>query len=204
MQHTKKNKNNDNPNEPFTLKADLSTLNEISPPITTITDIVMNRLSMMGRGIAATAALSDSIENLNNSLANRNEIISTFKNNQFPEGASFEHLYLGIPYGNNQTNNVYGDTLNAIYLYTNDALFFSAKLCEDLQEHASTLKESYSKKFRGTPPKLTKVDFSQARDSGLIPADIEYEPWLSGFPLDNSEKIGWWRRIVSKLKRRYF
>ena len=188
--------------ELFTLNADLRTLNKISPPITTILDIVMNRLSMAGRGIAAAAALSDYVENLNDSLANRNEIINAFKNNQFPNGASFEHLYLGIPYGNNQTNKVYGDTLSAIHLYTNDVIFFSVILCEDLQDHATTLNKLYRKKFRGPTPKSSKVDFSQARNNGLIPPDIAYEPWLAGFPRDTPENLCWWQRFLSKFQRR--
>ena len=184
--------------QPFTLIADLKTLNKISPPIAIILDIVMNRLSMAGRGIAAAAALSDYIENLNDVILRRNELIDSFKNNRLPEGAKFEDLYLGLPYGNNQTNNEYGDTVSAIHLYTNDIIFFSAILCEDLQEHAATLNRTYKKILSRTPPSSSKADFSEARKNGFIPSNAEYEPWLSGFPRKTQIKLTWWQRITSR------
>lgn len=200
----KKNQRNKISTEPFTLNADLSTLSKTSPPITIILDIVMNRLSMTGRGVAAAAALADLIENLNTSIASRNDLIDAFRNNQLPEGANLEHLYLGIPYGNNQTNNMYGDTLNSIHLYTDDVIFFSAKLCEDLENHANALNALYRKKLRKHPPKSSSVNFTEARNNGLIPPDDDYEAWLTGFRQDTAITLSWWQRLIAKLLHREY
>ncbi|MGA9704827.1 hypothetical protein [Pseudomonas sp.] len=181
---------------PFEISPSLLFLQEISPPIATIQDIVLGRLSTVGRAISVVTALADSVGNLNGALSKRNELLNTFKNNQFPEGATIHHMYLGLPYGETHINQEYGGSIEAISLYTDCIIFFSIKLCEDLRDHGETLRKRYRSRLRGSPPRINTFDFEQPRQDGLIPKDEEYEDWLSGFvsvPEPSSEK--WWRRV---------
>ncbi|GAB5341248.1 hypothetical protein [Pseudomonas fluorescens] len=169
------------PDTPFEISPNLLYLQGISPAVATIQDIVLSRLSAVGRTIPAATALANSVENLNGAISKRNELLNAFKNGQFPEGASFRHMYFGLPYGERQTNQEYGGSVEAIYLYTNDIIFFSIKLCEDLRDHGEILKKRYKSRLRGSPPRISTVDFEKARQIGLVPKDEDYEPWLSGF-----------------------
>lgn len=181
-------------NTPFKISPNLLYLQEISPPIATIQDIVLSRLSTVGRTISAVTALADSVGNLNGALSKRNELLNIFKNKQFPEGATFHHMYLGLPYGETHTNQEYGGSVEAISLYTDDIIFFSIKLCEDLRNHGEVLKKRYRSRLRGSPPRISAVDFEKPRQDGLVPKDEDYEAWLSGFVSVQETIPKWWQR----------
>lgn len=168
-------------NTPFEMNPNLLYLPEISPPTVTIQDIVISRLSTVGRTISAVTALTDAVGNLNGALSRRNGLLDSFKNKQFPNGADFHHMYFGLPYGETHTNQEYGGSIQAISLYTDDIIFFSIKVCEDLQDHGETLKKRYKSRLRGSPPRLSIVNFEKPRQDGLIPKDEDYVDWLSGF-----------------------
>lgn len=183
------------PNTPFEMSPNMLYLQGISPPIATIQDIVLSRLSAAGRTISAVTALADSVENLNTALSKRNELLNAFKNKQLPEGASFHHMYFGLPYGTRQTNQEYGGAVAAIYLYTDDIIFFSIKLCEDLRDHGELLKKRYRSRLRGSPPRVSTVDFETPRKNGLVPKDEDYEAWLSGFVSMQETKPKRWQHL---------
>lgn len=126
-------------------------------------------------------------------------MIQNYKNKQFPDGANFHNLYLGTEYGEKNINTEYGDSIKAIYDYTNDFVFFSVILCEDLQEHTKNLIKRYKKGLSGNPPKLSNFDFSAPRKDGFIPPNEEYEKWLAGFPkVKPHEKKSWIRVLLSR------
>jgi hypothetical protein len=183
------------PDTPFEMSPNMLYLQGISPPIATIQDIVLSRLSAVGRTISAVTALADSVGNLNKAISTRNELLNAFKNKQFPEGASFRHMYFGLPYGTRQTNQEYGGSVEAIYLYTDDIIFFSIKLCEDLRDHGEILKKRYKSRLKGSPPRISTVDFEVPRQNGLVPKDEDYEPWLSGFVSTQETRPKWWQRL---------
>lgn len=185
-------------NTPFEISPNLLFLQEISPPTATIQDIVLSRLSTVGRTIGTVTALADSVGNLNGALSKRNELLNTFKNQQFPEGATFHHMYLGLPYRETQTNQEYGGSIEAISLYTDDIIFFSIKLCEDLRDHGEILKKRYKSRLRGSPPTIPTVDFEKPRQDGLVPKDEEYENWLSGFVTVQTIAPKWWQFLNPK------
>lgn len=182
-------------NTPFEMSPNLLYLQEISPPISHIQDIVLSRLSTVGRTISAVTALADSVRNLNGALSKRNELLNSFKNKQFPEGASFYHMYLGLPFRETHTNQEYGGSVEAISLYTDDIIFFSIKLCEDLRDHGEVLKKRYKSRLRGSPPRISTVDFEKPRQDGLVPKDEDYENWLSGFVSVQETIPKWWRSV---------
>jgi len=182
-------------NTPFEMTPNLLYLQEISPPTATIQDIVLSKLSTVGRTISAVTALTDAVRNLNGALSRRNDLLTSFKNKQFPNGADFHHMYLGLPYGETQKNEEYGGCIQAIFLYTNDIIFFSIKLCEDLQAHGETLKKRYKSRLRGSPPRISTVDFEKPRQDGLVPQDDEYVDWLSGFINAQETAPKWWKRV---------
>lgn len=177
---------------PFELSPNLLFLEKISPPVGSLQEIILSRLLVVGRAIPAVTALADAVTNLNGALTKRNELLERFQNKEFSEGASFEHMYLGLRYGSGHTNQEYMGYIQAISSYTDDVIFFCIKLCEDLEVHGETLNKRYKSKLRGAPPRLTTLNFEQSYKEGWIPKDEEYEKWLSGFHnRPPSQKKGW-------------
>lgn len=165
----------------------------IAPPVAHLQEIVLSRLSTAGKALASVTALTDAVINLNTALKRRNELITRFKNKDFPPGARKEHLCFGLHYGDGESNEEYGDSVNAISLYTDDIIFFGSELCADLGEHAELLVERFNRRrLGGQTPAVNRVDLSRARQAGWIPAAKAYEAWTSGFKTTQKEQRKRW------------
>lgn len=176
-------------------KFSLLEIHEIAPPVHRLEDLVHRHLTTIGRALDSATQLSDSVANLNAALRHRNSLIEKFKRDDFPKGAQKEHFYFGLPYDNGQTNTEYGDTISGIGCYTDDVIFFASKLCEDLGGHGESLLRIYRRlKLGGVAPSINQVDLSAAKSAGLIPDDIDYEAWTSGFSKIPAElPTSWWQ-----------
>nr|WP_314530875.1 hypothetical protein [uncultured Pseudomonas sp.] len=179
--------------EAFELSLNLLNFQELSPPIATLQEIIMGRLSTAGRALATVTSLTDAFGSLNYSIAKRNELIERMKEGQLPEGAKAEHFYLGIPYAAGKTNNEYGSYINAMSEYLDDTIFFSLELCEDLQIHGRHIAEKYRKKFGGELLDVTTINLEQARKEDLLPMNEAYERWRSSFESPKKETLRRWQ-----------
>jgi hypothetical protein len=182
------------PQAPLSVTPNLLSLHEISPPVDTLQEIVLGRLSTTGRALAATTAVADAIRNLNNAIAKRNGLIERIKDEKLPEGAEVQHFYFGTPYAEGKANQEYGSYVKALALYTDDAIFFSIKLYEDLREHGLDIAGKYKKKFGGEAPGISHIDWKKADQEGLLPKDEDYKSWLSGYQTAPKKKRSWWQR----------
>ncbi|SOV26222.1 hypothetical protein RW109_RW109_00295 (plasmid) [Pseudomonas aeruginosa] len=177
-------------------------LHEIAPPVAHLQEIVLSRLSTAGKSLASVTALTDAVINLNTALKRRNELITRFKNKDFPPGARKEHLCFGLRYGDGETNEEYGDSVNAISLYTDDIIFFGSELCADLGEHVELLVERFNRRrLGGQTPEVNRVDLSRARQAGWIPAAEAYEAWTSGFKTTRKEQRKRWGFVWHKRRQ---
>lgn len=181
------------PQSPLSVAPNLQSLHEISPPVDTLQEIVLGRLSATGRALAATTALADAIRNLNNAIEKRNNLIERIKDERLPEGAKVHHFYFGMPYAEGKSNEEYGSYVKALALYTDDTIFFSIKLYEDLREHGLGIAKKYKIKFGGEAPGISHINWKKAEQEGLLPEDDEYESWLSGYIDSPNKKRSWWQ-----------
>lgn len=180
---------------PLHLNPNLLFFQEISPPVAPLQEIVLSRLLIVGRAIPAVTALANAVTHLNSSISARNELLRAFKDKKLPEGATFEHMYLGLRYGERHTNQEYEGTVKAISLYTDDVIFFCIKLCEDLRDHGEALNKRYRSRLRGNPPHISTINFEKPRQEGWIPNDELYEKWLSGFASAPRQEHKRWHRL---------
>jgi hypothetical protein len=184
-------------NEPYTVKPAFHRLPPISSSVVMVQEVIFSRLSVTGRALITTTALTEAVENLNGAIAQRNDLIDVFKTGKYPEGASLEHLYLGLSYAGNSVNTEYGDLVNAVTSYTDDAIFFSHLLCIDLAEYGSKLADRFQTQLKEAPPLVSVIDFKQAKEDQLIPNPDMYASWLNGFQLASKpKKKRWWKRDV--------
>ncbi len=179
---------------PLELAPNLLSLQVLSPPVAPLQEIVFNRISTAGRAVSVVTTVADAIENLNHAITKRNELIEKIKEDNLPKGATAIGMYLGLPYGDGQINQEFGTSVGAIALYTDDLIFFSLKLSEDLREHGLLVAGKHKKKLGGDTPAISQIDLTIAIRDDLVPKDEDYEKWSCGFQVAPVKKLAWWQR----------
>lgn len=197
--HLKKLKINHQESAPLEIAPNFTTLQQLTPPISTLLEIVFSKITATGRAIASASALSDAIGNHNYAITKRNEIIEKFKEIGAHDPETVAILYLGAPSKSGNVNNEYGSSLTAIKMYTDDIIFFGVKLCEDLSIHGGALVEKNRKYLKKSNATLIKIDTKKLKSEGFLPKDEDYESWLSGFQSEANTRPGnWLSRLFSK------
>ncbi|WP_448144986.1 hypothetical protein [Pseudomonas silesiensis] len=79
--------------------------------------------------------------------------------------------------------------------FTDDAIFFGLKFCEDLQAYGALIAEKHKKKFGGEAPRIASVDLTQAHQEDLLPKEENYERWLRGFQATPENRRRWWQKV---------
>lgn len=170
-----KNQGSIPPQQPFEFEANFQTLLPIHVPIEVLHKLLFEKISVAGRPLTLVATLSQSIDVLNNSHERRNEIIAKCQANSPLHPDVLASIYFGLPDRNGHIDRSYPDSVDAISNQTDDCIFFSKLLGEDLFEHGQQLAKSFGKH---SPP-IQKVDFTKAEQNGLIPDTKLYVDWLS-------------------------
>lgn len=184
----------------YTFRGDFRTLPELSPPIGTLEEIVFSRLSATGRPLSLAASIVSAIQSLNNSILQRNELAKLFKDQNFPQGANLHSMYFGLPYGDGHTNQEFGDTVEAMSLYSDDAIFFCILLCADLREHGLQTASTYKVKLKKNPPKVIEAKFETHEQNDLIPKSECYPTWFTAFQRPEEKKRHWYKLKFKKKK----
>ena len=83
-------------------------------------------------------------------------------------------LYFGLPDKDGHIDSNYPDLVKATYDLTDDCIFFSKLLCEDLSAHGKKLKELLGDKSIS----ISKPLFDIAKEKGLMPDDANYNNLL--------------------------
>ena len=100
-------------------------------------------------------------------------------------------LYFGTQSSTGVATAEYPDAVAAIATHSDEPIFFSATLAGDLAAHAQRLRADSIGEFGCKHvPGTSAVDFSAARQNGLMPDDAKFAEWLAG--LD--------RQIVGELR----
>lgn len=170
--------------KPISFEAEMMKITPVTTPIDALKNLVYSAQLMPGRALALVAVIEQSISELTHAIEMRTDQIDALRNAALPEHI-FCQDYYGIQRRDGSTNLMYHDSMVAITQYTDDLGFFAAELTDEMQAHA-VLVHSKLIKFRKDIPKPSTVDFTPARESGLIPPRDNYESWLSGFKKPDS------------------
>ncbi|MDZ4021882.1 hypothetical protein [Pseudomonas sichuanensis] len=165
------------PSEPFETILMLHQLQTMNFPIEALQNVIMDQSS--DKALRALTSLGEAIELLNSAITRRNELIESFKAGAIPRDYTLDAMYFGLPVNGN-TNREYGSTIDGIFLYNNDVIFYSLKLCEYLRENALKAAANY-KKITRSKASVCEFDVSEAIDNGLIPDDPEHRKWEAAF-----------------------
>lgn len=149
-------------------------------PIETLKDLVFQKLSTIGRPLALVSVLEQSLVGVRDAVAKREDLVQRFATGVIPEHLT-AHFYFGLQLPNGHVSQEHADLVENIHSYIDDIVFFSALLCDDLMQHGEKLHSTFARRFGKGAPKVSKVDFSGPRISGLIPPESQYNDWLRAF-----------------------
>ncbi|MYM86101.1 hypothetical protein GTP91_02790 [Rugamonas sp. FT82W] len=158
-------------------------------PLSSLEQIILEKISIRTRPLAAFGALRDAYVNVNSSIRVRQSMLEDFKLKFSP------YVYFAVKNGRNLDQR-YAHTIEGIGSYTDDGIFFSKLLCEDLQKYGSELALIFKKKYKIEPPVMSQVNFSSAIVQGLMPFDKEYRSWMDGFVVPQSKISGLMKFIL--------
>jgi hypothetical protein len=180
---TKRNLRQIPPDTAFPFTADLRTLFLPPFPVDTLQKLVFERLSLdERRPLMLISAIGETAHGLNTSVDNRNRLIASYKATHFVDNELL-YLYFGLPHGATRiTNEEYPSLIDAIYRHTDDGIFFSRLLCEDLFKHNVELVNRFKKDFKTSALTIIdRPDFTKPLRAGLMPNDADYEDWFTLF-----------------------
>ena len=176
-------------NVPPPISIDMRIVPSLTFPIVTLQRLLFDKISIFGRSLALMTTLSETAGWLTNANAKRNELVDQIR--RLPNATGVAQLYFGAASATGVANPDYPDAIRAVVSHTDELIFFSATLANDLAAHAQGLRAAWAGEFgRKHLPEVATVDFTAARQNGLMPDDAKFAEWLAG--LD--------RQIVSDLR----
>lgn len=165
----------------FEFQADFPTITPLLIPTDVLQSIVFENISLNGRPLSLATTLTQTAYSVNDSLQKRNQLIDEYRAKSPLPDNILVPIYFGLPDGNGHIDNSYPATIDAIYSQTDDCIFFSNLLSQDLVQHGEEIRKGYIKKFGKTVPTINKPDFTKAEQSGLMPDAKNYVDWIDMF-----------------------
>lgn len=157
--------------KPFEYEADFKVLLPLVTSMPILEKILTDRISLPPGVMGLFALLTQSIGNLNNALASRNEQVHAFRVKPDRPPEELAQMYFGLPNKAGMTDTRFPDTLSSIALYTDDTILFGILLENELVKHGRAL---FGKGRKGFPyPPAPNV--KQLEDAGLMPSLGEVE-----------------------------
>jgi hypothetical protein len=166
----------------FEFQADLRSVPFPAVPIDALRSLVYEKLSVSARPLALVATLTGALSSLAETIENRNRLIASFRLLPLQaRDAALPALYFGRPYGEGHVSTEYFDTMTGLQNLTDDVIFFSRLLCEDLAAHGHKVLDKFKSQFKAVIDQVNAIELSPEKTSGLIPPNEQYSEWLAGF-----------------------
>ena len=160
-------------------KAEMVHITPLTVPIEALKSLTYSAQLMPGRALALVAMVEQSLTELAHAIRLRSEQIELFKSREMSMEL-FVQSYFGLKRRDGNIDSLYYDLMVAVTQYTDDVAFFGAELADEIQAHAIRVREKLVR-LTNEVPKVTTVDFTGPRGTGLMPPRENYESWLSGF-----------------------
>ena len=171
-------------NSPFKFQADLIAFSAPVISIETLKTLVFDRTSSLGKPLMLVSLVENASVGLATAITKRELLMSEFKS-ETQEPESWPLRYFGEALSSGHTFREYADLVDVIDSYTNDLIFFSAKLSEELVLHGHALHTSFTKRFGKGAPNVNEPNFAGPKSSGLFPPESDYSAW-SGWVVERA------------------
>lgn len=182
----------------FALHGDLRNLAPMTPPAEMLSRLNFEKISIRGRGPLAAMQLIGAMHSLDRSFKDRDNLIMEIKDGKTKMSPEF---YFGLPTPQGADDR-FRSNITAIYQQTDDCIFFSRILAEDLFDYASTQRKRHRWRFIRKLPHPSTTDWSPAEKARLFPKAQAYDSFLTGFTKRQTRFQRLRARIVARLKSR--
>jgi hypothetical protein len=160
----------------FEFSADFQTLSPMSTPVEKLENIIIDRLTERRRAVIFASSLTQIIHALNGATTERNELIEEFRKSGPHTQEKLFQFYFSLPDQQGNVDNRYDSIVTAISRYTDDVIFFSKSIADDLSAHGRALGNNFESKFRTKAPSVGKLKVKDGQ-LGLLPDPKEYSSW---------------------------
>lgn len=175
------------PSSQLVVELDFRTVTPLQSPVEALQEHIFNKLSLTGRPLNLSVAIAQTAHNLRVSIERRNALIEEYKERSLEQSEDLSIRYFGRPDRNGHTNRDYPDALMAICNLTDDGMFYSKRLCEDLTKEGNQIAGRMKDKLKEAP-RVTSVIFSTAELSVLLPDESGYSDWNTNFVSGDNKK----------------
>jgi hypothetical protein len=175
---------------------DLRTLDIVRAKIEPLQGLILSGLSLRGRPRPLVAVLGQTMESLNNSIVARNQMISAMKASNASQNNKVA-FYFALP-REGSLDETFSGTMEAICKQTDDCIYFSWRLCEDLTRHGKRVRAQFlARRLKDPVPRIQTVLWKDVEEKGLLPNIAIYRAWEDGFleraPETEGRRLGkWW------------
>lgn len=160
-------------------RAEMVHITPLTVPIEALKSLTFASQLIPGRALALAAMIEQSLTELSHAVNMRATQIELLRGKEMSPDV-FMQTYFGLRRADGSIDSMYHDTMVAISQYTDDVAFFSSEFAEELQLHGTRVRDKLLLITKDVG-KVSNVDFSEARNSGILPPKANYESWLSGF-----------------------
>jgi len=112
----------------------------------------------------------------------------------------------GIPLDNGSVDMTYSELTLGLEAQTDNCIYFSRRLCEELHGHGKAISKRYPRRFRKRAPRIVSCDFRQAEAAGLMPDPTAFADWERAFitPVQHSKgrRLGKIEAVLRSTSRR--
>lgn len=185
---------------PMPVDMNFRTMEQMQAPVVKLETVVLERIGLRGRPMQLAITLAECLPSLNLSVAERDRLIVEWRTSNRPDAEKVPLIY-GFPIGGEHDTRML-DAVEGIKKKTDDCIWFSRTLHDDLVAHAKKLRIEYGKKWSGALPALDRAYLHGAEEDGLFPDNDPYEDWCTSFVKSPPRTKGRWLRRVGYVALR--
>lgn len=160
----------------FEFAADFQTLMPLTTPVEKLENIIIERISNRRRSVIFSSILSQIMHSLNGAIVERNMLIEEFRKGGPHSQSELFKFYFALPDHGGNTDDRYGSIVNAIFRYTDDCIFFSQGIADDLGAHGKKIEKSFESKFGLKAASVGRLIVKEEQRE-LLPNANEYSSW---------------------------
>ena len=169
-------------NPVFKFQADFRTITPLSIRTDLVRTLAFEKISLNGRPLALVDVLTQTIFSLHTLIEKRNKLIENYLLRRSLSDQVLVQRYFGQPDDDGHVDTNYPDSLEGIYSLTDECIFFSKLLCDDLTAHGEKLAERYKKTIsKKDVPIINQVNFEKSEREGLFPDPVSFADWTTRF-----------------------
>jgi hypothetical protein len=147
---------------------------------------IIEKISIRGRGLAAAIDLISAVDGLTRTIDTRNELVSACYRAPQPvtpgDRLEFALKYFGVANSRGIIDESFSSNVEGLYRQTDDCIFFSKTLADDLFEYERRVRRRYIWRFHLGVPRLVREKWEFPEMLNLLPKESDYAKWLRGFP----------------------